>query len=400
VNIGRQPQRAFGLIRLPSAHPDVARSLADAIKHTALIPNFKPRSPLHIYRSLPHSWGPTLDQISDIAFQAREARREPYFHRTSGEIDRRNHNWFRHRLKFEFRARTALATIQSANLCGAIVWNGQNGTKALGSLALRELGIPTLYSELTPFKGRYFLDHLGVNAASSLQAVSLNQIPLYEDEEELYFSLRRNYVGRRSSSDPLNCPESLPRSFVFAPLQVPMDSQILFHGGNIKRHCEYLEVLRSLVELLPANLVLVVKPHPLAPFSRSCLQDSIGSGVFDASGFETRDLLERCTAIVTVNSSVGADGFLFDKPVVALGNAPWNKPGLASQARTPEEVAVALTRPPEFEKRLRQRFLAHWYHRYTWSEHEGPDQLRDLVEQKLRVATPNVVQREVYAKEG
>ncbi len=260
------------------------------------------------------------------------------------------------------------------------------GPRAIAVLALRELRIPTVYSELTPFKGRYFLDHLGVNGASSLQAVYPETLDPYEDEEDLYCMLREGYTGRRASTSVLNDPKSLPRSFVFAPLQVPTDTQILVHGGAVRRHCDYVDVLRQLRLLLPPHISLVVKPHPVSPYRASYLHNTIGPGVCVATDYETRDLLERCLAIVTVNSSVGIDGFLFDKPIIALGNAPWIKPSLAKLAHTPEDIAAAVLNPPAFDRRLRQRFLAHWYHAYTWGESEDPAALKAFVETKLAAA--------------
>ncbi len=360
--------------------------MSSAIQDAVHIMGGKLPPPSNLFSSLPQSWTPVLDLLVDAAVQRREARHELYVHCTLTEVNRWSLRWLHKRLRYELMARAALNEIRAAKLRGAIVWNGQLGRGAVATLTLRELRIPTLYSELTPFKGRYFLDHLGVNGASSLQAVRPEELDPYEDEEDLYATLSEQYVGRRGSTSNLNDPKSLPRSFVFAPLQVPTDTQILLHGGAVQRHCEYIDILRQLRPLLPPHVSLVVKPHPVSPYRASYLRDAIAPDVCVASDYETRDLLERCAAIVTVNSSVGIDGFLFDKPIIALGKAPWIKPALAKHVCTPEDIAAAVADPPAFDKRLRQRFLAHWYHAYTWRESEDPKILEAFVETKFKAA--------------
>ena len=143
-------------------------------------------------------------------------------------------------------------------------------------------------------------------------------------------------------------------------------------------------MLSDVAAHLPSDMKLAVKPHPQSPYRPSYLRKAISKDIFIASHYETRDLLERCEAIITVNSSVGPDGFLFNKPVIALGNAPWVKSCLAFQAKTPADVAKALASPPSFDKILRKRFLAHWYHAYTWSPDDEPKTLRGFVGDKLR----------------
>jgi capsular polysaccharide export protein len=376
----------FGLIKLPKAHPDVLATLRSAIDHPVEIRTIKPSSPFELARALPASSSAYIDYLADLLELTRQGTKSPYHHRLIQDVDRRTASWLLHRMRFETRARAAYYRIGAAKLRGAVTWNGQVGDPAVVTHVLHQLGIPTLFAELSPFKGRYFLDFKGVNAASSLQSVQPEEIAPYDDEEDLFSRLKGNYIGRRSSSSTLNDPSGLPRDFVFAALQVPTDTQIILHGGEISRQSDYIALLGEVLPLLPRGTALVVKPHPMSPYSEEYLRHVVGREVFVASGYETRDLLERCRAIVTVNSSIGVDGFLFDKPVIAVGNAPWVKPALAMRASTAVEIATAIASLPKFEKRLRQRFLAHWFHAYTWQQFEKPAVLREFVARKLQFA--------------
>ena len=88
-----------------------------------------------------------------------------------------------------------------------------------------------------------------------------------------------------------------------------------------------------------------------------------------------------------MNSSVGPDAFLFDKPVIALGKAPWIKPGLAFKVENAAEICAAILRPSSFSRAWRRRFIAHWYHAYTFPADGDPTALVEFVPKKISLAT-------------
>ncbi len=368
------------------AYPNAAASVEAAIGEVRKLKTGLPRNIQELTCRLPPDWRSCLDGLADQHLQMRQGRREPYIYAARDDIDRTSPPWLMYRTRYELRARTILCRLRSAGLTGALTWNGQAGDSALAARALAELKIPTLFAELSPFKGRFFLDHLGVNAASSLQHTDPHQLPAYEDEDLLFDNLRRSYLGRHSSVGKVSASANLPNSFVFAALQVPTDTQTLLHGEAIQSQTEFLALLADIALRLPHNIQLAVKPHPQSPYKPSHLHNAIGKNIFIASDVETRTLLERCEALITVNSTVGVDAFLFDKPVFAVGNAPWIKRPLALPVRTAGDIVELIAAPPAFDKALRKQFLAHWYHAFTWSADDEPRKVRAFIEQKLETS--------------
>ena len=77
-------------------------------------------------------------------------------------------------------------------------------------------------------------------------------------------------------------------------------------------------------------------------------------------------LLPKCAAVITINSTVGFEAMLFDKPVVALGHNFYTAPGLvetvASLAMLPDALKRALTQPVDHARR--RAFLRYVHARF------------------------------------
>jgi len=129
-----------------------------------------------------------------------------------------------------------------------------------------------------------------------------------------------------------------PRYFLL-PLQLGSDSQIQTHSpfggtpGLVKR------VINSFRRHAPADARLVVKNHPLdtgfidyaAWFRR--LEKRLGLEgrlTFLESG-HMPTLLRHAQGVVTVNSTVGPSALLHNRPVIAVGDAIYDLPGLTFQ---------------------------------------------------------------------
>jgi len=377
----------FGIFKFPTEAPQIENALKKGIVDAVSIQSIKARNPLHFFERLDDSWRPFLDGLVDIQTQAKVAVRDPnYHHPNVTDVNRSAPRWIRLRMRYELRARTVVSRLRTLQLRAGTIWNGQLSDPAVIAYALRLSNVPTLFAELSPFPGRCFLDHMGVNGASSLQEVRPEQLEPHHDEGALFERLKFAYRGRRAGAVSSGDPAELPKKFVFAALQVPLDTQVLLHGDKLCRHTDYIVLLGEVARLLPENTSLLVKPHPQAPYREDYLRTKLGPNVIIGSNYETRDLLERCEAVITLNSSIGPDAFLFDRPVVALGRAPWIKHGLAVKADNPKQVASALSRMPPFDRILRQRFLAHWYHQYTFPVGSTSGLLSAFVEDKLVAA--------------
>jgi capsular polysaccharide export protein len=126
--------------------------------------------------------------------------------------------------------------------------------------------------------------------------------------------------------------------FLF-PLQLESDSQILFHSP-FKRLTPALDlVLESFARFAPGEARLIVKEHPLDPglydWRRATLDAAAKLGIADRvvyiRGKRVEPILQDCAGVVTLNSTVGVLALAAEVPVIALGKAIYDMPGLTFQ---------------------------------------------------------------------
>ena len=82
--------------------------------------------------------------------------------------------------------------------------------------------------------------------------------------------------------------------------------------------------------------------------------------------FTGLSLLRGCAAVVTINSTVGFEGIVCGKPVIALGRNFYTAPGLVEQVRQMSELGPALARAlrGEIDTARRRRFMLYIHGRF------------------------------------
>ena len=98
-------------------------------------------------------------------------------------------------------------------------------------------------------------------------------------------------------------------------------------------------VLGSFARHAPPDARLVVKLHPMdsglvdwsGMVGHVAAEHMVAERVTVLDGGELPKLLERCHAVVTVNSTVGGQALANGLPVIALGKAVYDMPGLTYQ---------------------------------------------------------------------
>ncbi|SIT31357.1 capsule biosynthesis protein [Achromobacter sp. MFA1 R4] len=129
-----------------------------------------------------------------------------------------------------------------------------------------------------------------------------------------------------------------PPYYLF-PLQLTTDSQIIHHSNFASMSQALDTVIRSFARHAPAQSLLLIKAHPLDPglvnysrlIRRLSRQLMLGNRVVYIDGGHLPSLINRCTAVITINSTVGASALIHGKPTKALGRAIYDMPGLTDQ---------------------------------------------------------------------
>ena len=141
--------------------------------------------------------------------------------------------------------------------------------------------------------------------------------------------------ARAAIAELAQCREPV---FLF-PLQLDCDYQMRRHSPFRAVHLAIEHVLASFAEHAPPAARLAVKLHPLdsglydwAAITRHV---GVGLGIADRlailDGGSLPELLLRARGVVTVNSTVGTLALAEGRPVIALGTAIYDMPGLTFQ---------------------------------------------------------------------
>lgn len=230
------------------------------------------------------------------------------------------------------------------------VYWGSNGTirafardMGLRSNAM-ELG-PTRY----PFLETRYCDFAGVNGDAHTTALDLDAFDPVDTEALLaeggvaYKSgagVERRHFPLLSKASRLIYRGARPMALLV--LQLDDDSNCLIHSAFSGME----EVVKTVVpKLVAAGWTVFVKPHPAAAREKCQGRDRLCNFLaheacrrFLAANYAPEEafwlddvgpdgylsLLDKMDAVLTVNSSVGLEALLLGKPVVCLGNAPYD----------------------------------------------------------------------------
>ncbi|MEM5556497.1 hypothetical protein WNY51_16535 [Pseudocolwellia sp. AS88] len=246
------------------------------------------------------------------------------------------------------------------------VWNGSRTLESAVVDAAKENGNNNiLYFENANIKGKVFVDPLGVNAKSKLYNDVKNDnnqfvcddLTKYETwrikyiQQKLKVHIVQQSIKNRSLSErfihyldklgfmcgitPISEPiinnkskintyyetKNIPSGvkFVFFPLQVVSDSQVLLNSNvNLQ------EALIKAYEISEKKgLALVIKPHPAETETDyiGFINDFSKQSNCYLMNDNTFEMIKNSNIVVTVNSTVGLEAKLMGKNVITLGRA-------------------------------------------------------------------------------
>ncbi|EAQ66012.1 Capsule polysaccharide biosynthesis protein family protein [Marinomonas sp. MED121] len=255
------------------------------------------------------------------------------------------------------------------------LWNGSDTAETTIAKFCDCMNIKKVFFEISNLPNRLFIDHLGVNAASSLMKLTdINKIScLSNNTTEDFIAYKKEYIKFKSSS--FTPPQAkiasrinysfvidyifafknsfkiqsksiliktldlikrylankkllgkyldLNEKYVFLPLQVSNDSQIL-----INSKVNNFDAIRIVQEYAGNNnLKLYVKIHPAEKSIDSInevlkLKNKLG---FYLAINNTTELISNSVEVFTINSTVGLEALLFDKNVTFLGESFYEK---------------------------------------------------------------------------
>ena len=277
----------------------------------------------------------------------------------------------------------------------ALAWNGLGGSRLAFLLAAKDATCPTLHAELAPFPGRITLDPHGVNAESSVP-----QIAAFFTQWSAADATRSNDqwrgLGEALTARPSRRADvgqgtaQLPDTpFLFCPLQVPDDSQVMLFSDWTSGIEGFLSALHPAARNLPEGWHLRLKEHPAARTPLAALiQPLLATGkVMLDNHSDSFAQLAASAGVVTLNSSMGLQAFFFDKPVITLGRAFFAYEPLVSPARNQSHLNQLFAKPGTltFDPLHRARFM-NWLDRVYYPRLSDPVALAEKLDQARNLA--------------
>lgn len=255
-------------------------------------------------------------------------------------------------------------TFQNHSFSQALIWGGAYLPQTLISELCRKYSKKTLYFEISSLPGKIQVDPNGINFMCSLSddAKFYNE---YDFEENL--TLPSGIGFRANKVNYVQTVEKLPEDYIFVPLQVPSDSQILEFSPWIRSMMHFYDVLDQMTIENP-GVNFIIKEHPSC---RVSIQNKVkkNPSIHFANFMSTHDLIDNSRAVLTINSSVGMDGLILSKKVIVLGQANYDIEGLVLRARSLPQLSSILKTLDNwnYDKELRDSFLKYFYNKFLIS---------------------------------
>jgi capsular polysaccharide export protein len=222
------------------------------------------------------------------------------------------------------------------------------------------------------------MDPAGVNYANSLNGLPpefYRSISMDSDKLDAMLNTilqQRPLRGRkRASVDDSDDDKALPERYVLYAMQVHDDSQVLLfspHFPSMESVIPYVvDRLAAYNQRYNDTLELVVKEHP-SDFGRVNYDEMRASlpGVRFMQSTPVSELIDRASAVLTLNSTVGIEALLSFRPVITLGEAFYNVPGMVQHLKDGDDLVdlLAATIDTLVDRDLITRFL--YFLRYEY----------------------------------
>ncbi|EMH4164231.1 hypothetical protein RJ498_003536 [Pluralibacter gergoviae] len=205
------------------------------------------------------------------------------------------------------------------------------GAKAAG-LVCELHGIDKQYVELANLPGKIFVDALGTNAHSRLASEPelLDKYPKVMDS--LHKEWMNSYQKTKSVPPPQAAGNPLSSriaelsqdkvlnkkiEYIFAPLQVSNDAQLWMHSDY--KNADLIRYGMTLAENSGAQLVVKIHPAECSTDEVEMIRTLNQRYPFKISVEPTTELLNSACAVITINSTVGLEAMLYNKPLSILG---------------------------------------------------------------------------------
>lgn len=260
--------------------------------------------------------------------------------------------------------------LRDVNADSVLTWNGSLLVTGALTESADLLSIPTFYMERGLLPGSLVIDPDGVNDDSSIAGADWQKNatpkPSIMEIETLQSYCR--HLGN-SNASIVNTGQQIDRNSVLARLGLSPEKPVILlplqieSDSNIQNNSPYFKLMEELIRSVTSvvgetDAQLVVKPHPEDRSRRDRIETLCsGSDVRCCWDLSLQSLLPVTDLVVVINSTVGLEALLQNKPVVALGRSIYDRKGFTLDLNEKTNLGE----------------LIHQALDVLWQPHENPD---------------------------
>jgi capsular polysaccharide export protein len=244
-----------------------------------------------------------------------------------------------------------------------IFWNGKKPRHLIAVQIVKLWGIEVRYMENGLLPNRLVFDAKGVNFENSIPRERAF-FEEYESRGRLPLALTPRVAHNREKFKEQRV--ALPKRFIFIPFQVDYDSQILLYSPWIADMRDFFSLLKEVAKC--SGYHFIIKEHPSSRKNYDDLHQESQkiNNLSFINGYSTQELIQKSSAVMTINSTVGIESLLFKKRVIVLGDACYATEGICKRATSFKAILTILENLEEWEveHELMESFLNYLYFDY------------------------------------
>jgi len=147
--------------------------------------------------------------------------------------------------------------------------------------------------------------------------------------------------------------EDLPEKFIYVPFQVNHDSQVLLNSPRVNSMDELFQWLDySIKKTEDKDLFFVIKEHPSDSTKFKHLHKVNERILF--RNFDSKDLIEKSLATLTLNSTVGLESLILGKKLILLGESCFKISGITKFPESRDQLVECINSIDSWELDLVQ----------------------------------------------
>ncbi|MGK0404682.1 MAG: capsular polysaccharide export protein [Oleispira sp.] len=250
-----------------------------------------------------------------------------------------------------------------------LLWNDMKWHQYLIKKIALEQNVKTIFFENGTLPNTVTFDPIGVNFN--------NSVP----KDQSF------YLNRLVKSEVVNGSESkatkIENGYIFVPFQVDYDTQIISHSPWVKNMENFYRILERLVSSLPKTLTFVIKEHPKSARNYDYLHYKNPRIKF-YNAEKTDKLVLNSLMVMTINSTVGLESIIKNKPVLVLGNAFYSIKGLCETVKSEQELINKIYNVMEPDEQIKKSFVSYLKEYYVEGDWRAPSlEHIELIEQRI-----------------